>query len=474
LAPVLGYLGFCPVLTGFCLRSLWHITPGQRVLVLYMHGRSIIGLLVLLTVVLPAHAQGIGEFSGVHAGAAGLGAGLAASQNHGALVRNGYEAAGQLQQAVYYQNRAIQQYLAVGQTYEAKKQWKFAEQAFTYVLQVIAKRDGPGSPAAVPALKHLVAVSKGQNKPDQAIGYQKTIVAFAHAAPKRDTDNLLKEEQALSDMYIQKGDFTNAEPVLQDAVKIQETAPKMTPERRSATLKVYGRVLRELKKLDEADAVDALVLNLRQPVPGTPASLEAVVKAGQPDRAAVETAPAAATAVTKPAGTAVNSTPTDLEPAPAAPATAATTTAAPSSSAANTTSLTPAAVPISVTTTAPAPVPVTATTTAPSSTPVPPAAAAPASTPVSPAADAPASQPVTAPAPALTNAETASPVTATTTPPVTAPSSAPVIENKGEAETAPAAGDAGSAKPPAEPLKTGSSSRSESNGQSTVPDQKAN
>jgi hypothetical protein len=226
-----------------------------------MQRRLIIGLSLALTMVpLSVWAQGMSEFGAVQAGAAGLGAGLAASQNHGALVRNGYEAAVQAQGAMFVQNRAIQQYLAAGQAFEAKKQWANAEMAFTYVLQVICKRDGPGSPATVPALKHLVAVSKGQNKIDKAIGFQKTVVAFAHAAPKPDTASLLSAERDLSDMYVKKGDFASAEPVLQDAVKIQDKVPKLTPEQRSATLKVYGRVLRELNKIREADEVDALAI----------------------------------------------------------------------------------------------------------------------------------------------------------------------------------------------------------------------
>ncbi len=290
-----------------------------------MKRRIVIGLFVALIIVLPANAQGLSEFGAVQAGAAGMGAGLAASQNHGALLRNTYETAIQAQSALAVQNRAIQQYLTYGQAYEAKKQWAYAEQAFTYVLQVICKRDGPGSPAAVPALKHLVAVSKGQNKLDSAINYQKTVVAFTHSAPKLDVASLLKEERSLTDMYLQKNDFANAEPVLQDAVKVQEKMPKLTPEQRTATLKVYGRVLRELNKIEEADAVDVQVLNIRQPVvPETAVSVQPAAAGSAPATAA------APTGATSAVPAAVSSAPTDLAPAPVSPSASSAASASPS------------------------------------------------------------------------------------------------------------------------------------------------
>lgn len=289
-----------------------------------MNRRIFIGLFVALIMVLPANAQGLSEFGAVQAGAAGLGAGLAASQNHGAVLRKGYEAAVNAQSALVVQNRAIQQYLSYGQFYEAKKQWAYAEQAYTYVLQCICKRDGPGSPAAMPALKHLVAVSKGQNKLDSAINYQKTVVAFTHAAPKLDVGSLFKEESSLSDMYLQKKDFANAEPVLQDAVKVQEKLPKLTPEQRAATLKVYGRVLRELNKIEEADAVDAQVLSVNQGLaPGTALSVQTPASSPSAPTAAAPTG-----AITgMPA--AINTAPTDLTPAPVAPSATSTVSASP-------------------------------------------------------------------------------------------------------------------------------------------------
>ncbi|MBK9205917.1 MAG: hypothetical protein IPL73_26580 [Candidatus Obscuribacter sp.] len=146
--------------------------------------RILLALSLFLSLPLAASAQAFMEAGGVYAGVAGLGAGLAASQNHGQALKSSYELAIQAQQALVAQNEAISQYLKLGTEYEAKKDWAAAEKCFKYVLQVVNRRDGPGSPNGLPALKHLVKINVAQNKIDDAIGLQKTVVAFTQACQK--------------------------------------------------------------------------------------------------------------------------------------------------------------------------------------------------------------------------------------------------------------------------------------------------
>jgi len=204
----------------------------------------------------PAHGQAFMEYGGVQAGAAGLGAGLAASQNNGAAVRNTYETAVQAQQALVQQKKAIEQYLAMGIKYETKKDWASAEKCFTYVLQVVNRRDGPGSASGIPALKHLVNIKVAQNKIDDAIGFQKTVVAFTQAAKNADPQKTLKTKMDLSNLFLKKDDYSSAEPYLQQSAALVEENKAIAPEQKRSTLQTYGKVLRKLKKNTEADAVE--------------------------------------------------------------------------------------------------------------------------------------------------------------------------------------------------------------------------
>ncbi len=205
----------------------------------------------------PAQGQAFMEYGGVQAGAAGLGAGLAASHNNGAAVRNTYETAVQAQQALVQQNKAIEQYLAMGIKYEAKKDWDSAEKCFTYVLQVVNRRDGPGSANGIPALKHMVNIKVAQNKIDDAIGFQKTVVAFTQAAKNADPRNTLKTKMDLSNLFLKKDDYSSAEPYLQQSATLVEENKAFANEQKRSTLKTYTKVLRKLKKNAEADAVDS-------------------------------------------------------------------------------------------------------------------------------------------------------------------------------------------------------------------------
>ncbi len=228
-----------------------------------MSKKTITTLLAVFTtscstlVAAPAEAQSIMEAGGLHAGMAGLGAGLAASQNHGKAIRSTYEVAAQTQQAVLAQNEAIKQYLNLGTKYEAKKDWAAAEKCYAYVLQVVNRRDGPGSANGLPALKHLVSVNVAQNKIPEAIGFQKTVVAFTERAKQADPRQVLQSKLDLSRLFIKQNDYSNAEPYLQQSVAITQTDTTIPTAQRKTTLKTYSTVLRKLKKTTEAEAIES-------------------------------------------------------------------------------------------------------------------------------------------------------------------------------------------------------------------------
>ncbi|MDP3509997.1 MAG: hypothetical protein Q8T09_18650 [Candidatus Melainabacteria bacterium] len=205
----------------------------------------------------PALAQSIMEAGGLHAGVAGLGAGWAASQNHGRVIRSTYEVASQTQQAVLAQNKAIEQYLKLGTKLESKKDWAGAEKCYAYVLQVVNRRDGPGSSSGLPALKHLVSVNVAQNKIPQAIGFQKTVVAFTERAKILDPQAILQSKLDLSKLFIKQNDYSSAEPYLQQSVAITQKETAIPRAQRKTTLRTYSMVLRKLKKTTDAEAIEA-------------------------------------------------------------------------------------------------------------------------------------------------------------------------------------------------------------------------
>ncbi|MBP9089981.1 hypothetical protein KBI23_03070 [bacterium] len=205
----------------------------------------------------PALGQSIMEAGGLHAGVAGLGAGLAASQNHGKAIRSTYEVAAQTQQAILAQNKAIEQYLNLGSKYETKKEWAAAEKCYAYVLQVVNRRDGPGSANGLPALKHLVSVNVAQNKIPEAIGFQRTVVAFTERAKKLDPQAIVQTKLDLSKLFIKQNDYSSAEPYLQQSVVIAQKETAIPRAQRTTTLKTYSTVLRKLKKTTEAEAIEA-------------------------------------------------------------------------------------------------------------------------------------------------------------------------------------------------------------------------
>ena len=244
-----------------------------------LKARTLALLLVSFWCVSPAQSQGMMEGTFVRGLGAGMGAGTAASMGHGKVVRRTAESMIQAQQAMLAQTKAIEQYVATGVQLAAKKQWQNAEQYFQEALKVIAKRDGPGSPKSVPVLAQLAKVSKNQHKLDDAIGYQKTVVAFANAGKAQNPTAAVQAQVDLSNLYMDKGDLANAEGVLKQSADIVRTNKSIPPKTYSTTLRVYGEVLRKLNKEAEAETIDKELA--AQVEPATTASAGAPAGAAQ-------------------------------------------------------------------------------------------------------------------------------------------------------------------------------------------------
>lgn len=223
-----------------------------------MYKREILWLLLLFLVIAqPGWSQGISEFGGSHAVAAGLGAGMATSMNHGKMVHRSYQAILEAQKAAIAQTQAIEQYMKLGYQLEAQKRWAEAERSFRYALQVISRRDGPGSFKSVPTLEHLSKVSKEEKKLDQAISFQQTALLLTKAQSIPNQNSVLNSQLNLGNLYIQKQDYARAEPVLKDSVDMYKAQPSLLCQKRRATFNSYAKVLRQLHKDADAKAIEA-------------------------------------------------------------------------------------------------------------------------------------------------------------------------------------------------------------------------
>src|SRR5262249_47230868 len=148
------------------------------------------------------------------------------------------------------------QYMKYGAQLQAQKKLTDAELAFKYVLQVIARRDGAGSVKSVPALEHLVAVTKEQNKLSDAIKYQETVLAFKKSEKTIDPVEVVKAQSNLSDLFVQNNDFRSAASILNQSVSYYNSHPSLPAANKRATLYSYAKVLRKLDRAEEAQAVE--------------------------------------------------------------------------------------------------------------------------------------------------------------------------------------------------------------------------
>jgi hypothetical protein len=280
--------------------------------------RTLALLLVSIACISPANSQGMMEGTFVRGLGAGMGAGTAAGMGHGKVVRRTAESLIQAQQAMIAQTKTIEQYVASGIQLQAKKQWTTAEQYFQEALKVIAKRDGPGSPKSAPVLARLATVAKNQHKLDEAIGYQKTVVAFANNAKAQNPTAAVQAQVELSNLFIDKGDLHNAEGTLKQSADIVRSDRSIPPKTYSTTLRVYGEVLRKLNKNSEADAIDAEIASKG----GESTTAASVANVTTPQPAATTTPPAVSAD-----GTAVSTAPPETA-VPAASSSASASAAA--------------------------------------------------------------------------------------------------------------------------------------------------
>jgi uncharacterized protein HemY len=179
--------------------------------------------------------------------------------NHGKLTQRSYKFLLESQKATVLQTQAIEQYTKLGCQLETKKRWADAERSFRYVLQVVSRRDGPGSFKSVPALEHLATVSKAQNKLDQAISFQETALLLTKAQRTPNQQAVLNSQLSLGDLFLQKQDYSDAEPVLRDSVAMYNAQPSLPCQKRHVTYQRYAKVLRQLHKDSDADAIEAAV-----------------------------------------------------------------------------------------------------------------------------------------------------------------------------------------------------------------------
>ncbi len=193
--------------------------------------------------------------------------------NHGKMISRSPSNVLAWHEAAVTQTKAIDRYMKLGYQLESKKKWADAEQSYRYVLKVVSLRDGPGSFKSVPALEHLVTVSKAQNKLDDAINFQDTAVTLRKAQPHTNQQALLNEQLSLADLLTQKQDYSDAEYVLKDSIAMYQVQPSLAPEKRQLTYQKYAKVLRQLHKDSDTDAIDAAVtannsqLALERPAP---------------------------------------------------------------------------------------------------------------------------------------------------------------------------------------------------------------
>jgi tetratricopeptide (TPR) repeat protein len=157
-------------------------------------------------------------------------------------------------QALYQQNRAIQQYSNIGYQLEAKKQWENAEKAFNYVLKVSLLRDGVGSPKMVPILQHLAVVASEQKHYQEAIGFQERVVAFAKN--KEDVSAQVMAQTTLAKLFFFNQDSENAESTMREAYVLSQQAPTLSDDKKRIVTRTFGKILRAENKVAEAMQVD--------------------------------------------------------------------------------------------------------------------------------------------------------------------------------------------------------------------------
>ncbi len=101
-------------------------------------------------------------------------------------------------------------------------------------------------------------MTQAQNKIEDAIGYQKTAIAFEKSGPTINASAVVKAQNNLTNLMLIKGDYASAEPVIRDSVAVCNThKSSLSQGQRRHTMVVYSRILRKLKKNSEAEVVES-------------------------------------------------------------------------------------------------------------------------------------------------------------------------------------------------------------------------
>jgi hypothetical protein len=175
---------------------------------------------------------------------------------HGQFTQRSYRELVQTHNEAMSETQVINLWFKYGYKLESQKKWAQSEQAFNYVLKVVALRDGPGSPASLPILEHLAKVSGEQKNLKEAIGYQETALNMLKAQKTLNQQAILNDQLILANLYAQNQDFANAEDVLKDSTAMYSAKPSLSNQQRRLTYQLYARVLRQLHKDSEADAIE--------------------------------------------------------------------------------------------------------------------------------------------------------------------------------------------------------------------------
>lgn len=206
-----------------------------------------------------AFSQGMMEMKGVSALSAGAGAGVAAAFSKAA--KNSVKNIGTIMTA---SQADIDKYKGSGEAYEKAKNWAEAARCYQYCISNLAKKGQTQSPTGLWLLEHLSNVYIADKRPDYAIGYYKTVVAWRQKQLGDSDNSTIKGEQKLADMYVAAGDLNNAATYLNRAVSGCDNAEhKPTSHEMIPLLDSYSSVLRELGRSEEANSVDARASALR-------------------------------------------------------------------------------------------------------------------------------------------------------------------------------------------------------------------
>lgn len=96
-----------------------------------------------------------------------------------------------------------------------------------------------------------------EDKPDEALYFQETALRLIQAQKPSNKQAILDNQLGLTALYLNRNDYRNAESVLKDAVATCKSEPTLFGQERGTVYRAYGKVLRQLHKDAEAQAIEA-------------------------------------------------------------------------------------------------------------------------------------------------------------------------------------------------------------------------